>query len=209
MFFVYANGPLGVSVYLFKNSMVFHRLDNLISLTVHLLPKLTTWNLMWNTMPMESNLPEEKRYFLTLDPNEGGLSFFNRIFLIPLGLYLVWACLYFIKMFILSLDKIKARGYECLYMYYMNQEYGARFLNRFGTRWATVFFMSLHVLFFLVTSIFAMLAYHSFYLHTLLLFTWLTACVWYGANFYMEYFSRKYEASLRELEEVEAKLCSE
>jgi hypothetical protein len=38
VFFVYANGPFGVAIPAFKNSMIFHKLDNLISLTIHIIP---------------------------------------------------------------------------------------------------------------------------------------------------------------------------
>lgn len=33
--------------------------------------------------------------------------------------------------------------------------------------------------------------------------------IWNGANFYMEYFARKYEANLKRLEEIEVKLTEE
>lgn len=36
--FVFANGPFGIAIPAFKNSMIFHKIDNLISLTIHLLP---------------------------------------------------------------------------------------------------------------------------------------------------------------------------
>jgi hypothetical protein len=35
---------------------------------------------------------------------------------------------------------------------------------------------------------------------------WITVSIWNGANFYMEYFSRKYESSLKELEQIEVSL---
>jgi hypothetical protein len=54
--------------------------------------------------------------------------------------------------------------------------------------------------------LFAILAYSSFYIHTLLLLSWVTLSIWNGANFYMEYFSRRYESSLRALEVFETSL---
>lgn len=38
VFFVYANGPFGLAIPAFKNSMIFHKIDNLISVTIHILP---------------------------------------------------------------------------------------------------------------------------------------------------------------------------
>ena len=38
VFFIYANGPFGLAIPAFKNSMIFHKIDNLISCAIHLIP---------------------------------------------------------------------------------------------------------------------------------------------------------------------------
>ena len=131
------------------------------------------------------------------------MQYLNRMFVIPLLLYLLWAGLYSLKVFVISSKKIKEKNYETMYVYYMDQPWAASILSRFGLRFAPLVFMSLHVSFFVISSIFALLAYQSFYLHTFLLLMWVTLSIWNGANFYMEYFSRKYEQSLRALEELQ------
>lgn len=50
VFFVYANGPFGLAIPAFKNSMIFHKIDNLISVTIHLVPMVSSWNLRWHTL---------------------------------------------------------------------------------------------------------------------------------------------------------------
>ena len=210
VFFVYANGPFGVAIPAFKNSMIFHKMDNLISLTIHLIPQVTSWNLRWHTMEWErTSLPLDQRQFLTLDEDEitnGFWRYLTRIFFIPLALYLTWAGLYSLKVFIISSKRIKERNYETMYVYYMNQAWAAKILSKFGLRYAPLVFMSLHVTFFVISSVFAILAYSSFYIHSLLLLSWVTLSIWNGANFYMEYFSRRYESSLRALEVIETSL---
>ena len=64
-FFVFSQGPLGLSVAAFKNAMIFHKIDFITSVAIHLLPLVTSWNLRWHTMEYESTLPEDQRYFLT------------------------------------------------------------------------------------------------------------------------------------------------
>lgn len=64
VFFVYANGPFGLAIPAFKNSMIFHKLDNLTSIAIHIIPLVTSWNLRWTTIPYESTLPLHERYFL-------------------------------------------------------------------------------------------------------------------------------------------------
>ena len=106
VFFIYANGPFGLAIPAFKNSMIFHKIDNLISLTIHVIPQVTSWNLRWYTMEHEAQLTEDKRYFLTIDPADSVYSNFLKLFLIPLGLYLLWALLYSLKIFIISPKRI-------------------------------------------------------------------------------------------------------
>ena len=79
-------------------------------------------------------------------------------------------------------------------------------MSKFGLRYAPLVYMSMHVTFFLFSSVFSILAYSSFYINTLLLLTWVTVSIWNGASFYMEYFSRRYESSLRALEVIESSL---
>jgi hypothetical protein len=45
VFFVDASGPFGLAIPAFKNSMIFHKIDNLISCSIHLIPQVTSWNL--------------------------------------------------------------------------------------------------------------------------------------------------------------------
>lgn len=66
--------------------------------------------------------------------------------------------------------------------------------------------MSAHVFFFIVSCGFAIAAFGNFYVHTFLMLLWITMSIWNGANFYMEYFSRKYESNLKMLEQIENQL---
>ena len=100
------------------------------------------------------------------------------------------------KVFVISSKKIKERNYETMYVYYMNQAWAAKILSMFGNKFAPLFFMSLHVSFFILSAGFAFIAYFSYIGHTLLMLGWIGLSIWNGANFYMEYFSRRYEASL-------------
>ena len=59
MFFVYANGPFGLSIPTFKNAMIFHKIDNLTSMAIHFIPLVTSFNLKWTTLEYERTLPED------------------------------------------------------------------------------------------------------------------------------------------------------
>lgn len=38
VFFVYAHGPFGLAIAAFKNSMIFHKIDHLTSIAIHMIP---------------------------------------------------------------------------------------------------------------------------------------------------------------------------
>ena len=101
--YFWAHGPLAVIVGALRNSMVFHKVDNLTSLAIHALPIVTMFNLRWTTMEIESLLPEDQRVFVSL-PAEG--IPFLRHFIYPVGLYFFWAFFYYIKMFVVSSKRI-------------------------------------------------------------------------------------------------------
>ena len=87
-----------------------------------------------------------------------------------------------------------------MYVYYYRQPGARRILHTFGVKFAPVVFMTCHILFFVVSSFFAIIAYHYFFVHTLMMIMWILVSIWNGANFYMEYFARKYETNLKRLE---------
>ena len=76
-------------------------------------------------------------------------------------------------------------------------------MYRLGNGMAPVIFVSIHFAFFLVCHFGSLLCFYSFEFHTFALLFWLIWSIWNGSCFYMDYFSKKYEASLQRLEEVE------
>lgn len=192
----------GVAVAAFRNSMVFHKLDNLTSISIHLIPLSVFWNLRWNTLKYEQSLSEEQRYFITLKENESFYDLFITMFIYPLLFYLLWVLLYSIKVFVISSKKIQERQYETMYVYYKRKPGIQKILGLLGPKFAPVIFMSGHIALFLVSAIVAIAAYLSYTMNTIFLFFWITLSIWNGANFYMEYFSKKYELNLKKLEEI-------
>lgn len=69
-----------------------------------------------------------------------------------------------------------------------------------GPKFAPVVFMSGHVAFFFASSTVAIVSYFNYYVNTFFMLAWLTLSIWNGANFYMEYFAKKYEINLKKLE---------
>jgi len=63
-------------------------------------------------------------------------------------------------------------------------------------------FMLSHFIMFFMCHLVAIIEYHFFWVNTLIVCFYSIQSVWNGACFYMEYFSRKYEKQLAELEKM-------
>lgn len=63
MCYLFSQGALSAAVVAFRNSLVYHKIDMLTSLAIHVVPMTSMWNLRWHTMSYEANLPEEERIF--------------------------------------------------------------------------------------------------------------------------------------------------
>ena len=106
--FAASHGPLLYSVGTMRNSLVFHSLDKLTSLYIHIVPPITMWNNIWYSAP------ETGRWAVS-DPNENTISFLISYFGWSVIVYFLWAVLYYIKIFVVSSQKIKDRGYDTLF----------------------------------------------------------------------------------------------
>jgi hypothetical protein len=51
MCFLFAEGAIAVSIKVFRNSLVFHKIDTLTSLFIHLFPMLVMYHIRWFTIP--------------------------------------------------------------------------------------------------------------------------------------------------------------
>jgi hypothetical protein len=118
-FFIWSNGILSVAILAFRNSIVFHNLDNLTSCAIHIIPMFSSWNFRWYTMEYMKTLPPEQRTFVALENEDLKLDYsaFLSLYLLPLSLYLFWAFLYSMKMFVISKKKIVEKNYDNSFVY--------------------------------------------------------------------------------------------
>lgn len=55
--FLFSEGAIAVSIKLFRNSLVIHKIDTLTSLFIHLFPMLVMYHIRWFTIPEQASLP--------------------------------------------------------------------------------------------------------------------------------------------------------
>lgn len=58
--FLYSEGVIGISIWLFRNSLVFHKIDILTNLAIHIFPMLAMYHVKWFTIEDQMHLPESQ-----------------------------------------------------------------------------------------------------------------------------------------------------
>jgi hypothetical protein len=200
--FCFSNGCLATAVGAFKNQMVFHKMDNLTSLALHMVPQTTLWNLRWNTMVSEQSLKPEERRFVDLNTEFSYMVFFGY----PLILYFSWFAIYFLINFKWAKERIARKKYDNMFKLYWNQKWSHAMLSALGKDKVYVMFFIIHFSFFFSCHMVSILCFYYEYFHTFAVCFWLTWSIWNAANFYFNYFSKKYETSLAKMEEVKSDL---
>jgi len=189
--FAFSMGPLAFATIVLNNSLVPHSIDKQTSTFIHVMPALTTWAVRWE--PCSAMLPTTQ--------TEVSLA----LYLLFCGtLYLVWAISYYVKVFVVSNSKVVARDYETSYILIMRRPGSVpfRLVTMLGQSHGPFVYMSLHFCYFFTTTLISYLCYRSYYVHTVVAFGVYVWSVWNGANYYMDYFSKHYEESLKHLEEM-------
>jgi hypothetical protein len=116
----------------------------------------------------------------------------------PLALYLLWATAYYLKVFVVSADKIRRGGYQTLFSYVTAARQGPfhAISRRVPPARQPLVYLALHLTFCLATFVVAIAAWRSWLVHTLLLATMGATSMWNGASYYFEVFVHRYLSSV-------------
>jgi len=190
--FAMTNGPLAWAVPTWRNSMVFHSIDKVTSIFIHIGPPVVAYAIRWHH---KSHYPT-----YSICPNDDcDIPFYYFVFL-PLIPYITWQILYYIKVNVLSSHKDRMTSAKWI----LEEEKGG-FIAKlssypFGEQYNVFGFM----LFQLVYTIFTLVPIKFLWDNQLFHLTFLTfivlVSIWNGANYYFEVFSRRYIESLEQKE---------
>ena len=78
----------------FRNSLVFHKIDMLVSLSIHAIPMILTNHIRWETIPTQAHLPLEEQRFAPFADTTTWSDFWHIFFVMPYLLYFVWIIFY-------------------------------------------------------------------------------------------------------------------
>lgn len=129
--------------------------------------------------------------------------------LMPILAYLLWAVNYATINFYLSKETIERRGYTGTYQYFTQKPSIKSFFEKKKINLSPKIFIAVHFTLFFVCHLMAMLCYHNFWFNTVVVTLFANIGVWNGAVYYMEYFSKKYEKQLIELEKMQKDTTSQ
>lgn len=179
-YFLLSEGPLVWSVATFKNAMVFHNFDQMISLWLHLSPALVGWTFRWHDEAFEKTFPGLFQFDV-----DGPMPYLTN-FLRTTALYLaLWLIPYYLFMFKIGSNRIKDRGYDTLFLY-MTQKGGilAEPLGNYEERTRSKIYCLVHFVGCLVSSNIAFFWWHSYIAHTVFLFFTYLLSAYNGAIYY-------------------------
>ena len=197
--FIYANGTIAASCIAFRNSLVFHKMDQLTSMAIHILPMILMLYIRWRSIPNEQNLPEEERIFASIPEHANWSEWFYDLFVMPIGLYFAWNISYGCFLF-LTTDKVRTYEVDSVYRAFTRGIKLWSWLGPVRKLPLPIIFLFGHFVFYFVFHLLAVLLYHSFILNMLQCFVILQVCIYQGACYYMDYFAKKYELQLEKLD---------
>lgn len=218
--FLSAVGPLGWAIVAWRNSLVFHDLEKITTLLVHLMPPLVMICRRWSyTLDVDGIAPLYLRCSGSDESYDSDgvcyISFTRSVFL-PLCWYALWQAAYLLLTEVLHrhvLDSDPSLSTSLRYIIRggrgglhdaalaVSRRLGClrkdeRFSESSNT--SKAIFVSAQLVFTIVTLLPVYMLYHSHTLCVAMSCVWIGASVWNGSEYYIEVFSKRYQASVEE-----------
>ncbi|CCA71797.1 related to Integral membrane protein [Serendipita indica DSM 11827] len=197
-----SHGSLASAVITWRNSLVFHDVDKVTSLFIHIYAPFTFTTI-------RHYYPEAPARFPALND----LPHFQpvRALLFSSALYMVWQILYWKFVYVDRKVKIESGQRTTSFSYLLADRRGAigRALSKVPEDYRVASFMFGQFLYSIATEIPAVwFLYDSAFLSTIFLFIIFGVSVWNGGGFYIEVFGRKFEKELEALRKELAEMSA-
>lgn len=196
--FLYANGPLTFAILLWRNSFVFHDYEKMTSVYLHLYPCLLTYALRWH----DKGLPG---YSYAQQPMCWGDLW------AACGGYLLWQVLYYVKTEVFDREKLDSNPKLITSLRWLSASKknwmsrlvlkACRSVGLFGpkeeydskTFKTKLVYMVSQFMYTLFTFLPIPLLYRWQWIHLMYIIFIFTMAVYYGASYYIEVFSARYQ----------------
>ncbi|KAM3582979.1 hypothetical protein VKS41_004735 [Umbelopsis sp. WA50703] len=198
--FCLSNGPVAWAIITWRNSLVFHSLDKVTSVFIHMFPALVSYVIRWmpelsSTMSVPIMTDYRDKRFPALANHEP--MTFKESMWISTVVYVIWQTLYFVFIMVQRREKVEKGLRLTSYSWLLDDRKGRKGLIQkaafsLGAPYKLHMFMLLQFLYNICTVMPTVLLYQHFKLHTIFLISMFAASVWNGASYYIEVFSRRY-----------------
>jgi len=180
--FLYSQGSIANSMWLFRNGLVLHQWDKMSTLSIHFMPATITYLIRWFSVPAHTAQPGSRFPALV---HESPLSkqYWMTMLALPVLLYFIWAIVYSLVNFVLCKDRIDRKGYLNLWKFIKTRHEFAFCCKCLGVAQSVQSYMLTHFLHFFVLHFVALLEFHFFWLNSALLAFYLGCVVVNGVKF--------------------------
>jgi len=190
--FAMCNGPLAFGIVMWRNSLVFHDLDKVTSVFIHIFPPLITYCARW--YPSNND-------FTTICGNADCTTTLNNMLFFPLCFYFLWQVLYLIQTEVFDYEKLQNdKDIMTTVRYWTHVKPHPLLIliqkKKYNIKPIYILIVA-QALYTFVCFLPIIPIYRSFTLHTLYLMFLFLTCIWNGANFYFEIFAETYTKRLR------------
>lgn len=187
--FSIANGPLCFAIVMWRNSLVFHSMDKMTSMFIHILPSMVTFCQRW------SDQLETKEYKLIEDMDGTISSNMYEFYWNPFLYYVIWQTIYLVKTEIISKQKLEYNTDIMTSLRWMTRKKTSssyKLLSVFGEHNQLPTFVLIQAAYTIATFIICPLLWHSIVLHSLYLALIFIIALSNGATYYFQVFAKRY-----------------
>ncbi|EED88208.1 predicted protein, partial [Thalassiosira pseudonana CCMP1335] len=187
--FSISNGPLALAVVMWRNSLVFHSMDKMTSMFIHVLPSLVMFCRRWgdHLLLKEFSLYEEMDGTMTSNI----IDFWWN----PFCWYALWQTIYLIKTEVYSKKKLMYNASIMTSLRWMTRKKNStsyKLLSVFGEHNQLQTFVLVQAVYTLLTFLVVPLLWYSIWLHSLYLLVIFVVALVNGAQYYFHVFAVRY-----------------
>jgi len=190
--FALSNGPLCVAIVMWRNSLVFHDLDKITSVFIHIFPPLVTFSLRWYP-------PHNDFSLVCLEPDCKMSAYYA--FVVAYIVYWIWQALYSFQTEVIDKEKLskdKDLMTSVRWMTEFKPHPLYKLMLRRGFKHGPSAALALtQGIYTFITLLPIIPVFQYFELHVIYLCLIFLVCIWNGANYYFEIFTETYTDRLQ------------
>jgi hypothetical protein len=210
MIFIFGNGVQLYILWLNVDRLVLFDSERMINFTIHCIPMFITQIVRWKMIPGEEGLPEDQKVFCSITDDVLFDSFFvQSMILNSLKFYFAWFIPYCILNYVIFDSMIEKYNYTTLFTVYKNYGVGKYTMEHYGKFWSIVSFMSIHLAFFIASSVSAIVAFYNFYFGIAVAFMIIQGAIHRGAIYTTSAASKVLKEQQTKIERLESHLEQE